>query len=108
MRDGEMRPEHAQPIEMRGLASAVEPNSADRLHFRLGDMAVQPDIELASEGGTAENERIRAMMRDRRRNGRPHLVAVEGPVAKRRADRGQGHLSWCETQFRDLLFERRR
>src|SRR6266850_1535967 len=68
---------------MRGLRLPVKPDPGHSLHLRLGDMAVQSDIELASQIGAAENEGIRAVMRDGRRDGGAHPVAVEGPVAQR-------------------------
>ena len=49
MGDREMRPEYAQRIEMGGLGHAVDADAGHRLNLRLGDMAVQCDIELASE-----------------------------------------------------------
>ena len=80
MCDGEMRPEYAQRIEVGGLGHAVDADAGYRLNLRLGNMAVQCDIELASEIGAAPDESIRAMMRDRRRHRRAYLLAVERPA----------------------------
>ena len=71
------RAEHAELVEMRGQGLAVELDAGDRLHLRLGDMAVQPDTELARERGAAQDERVGAMVRDGRRDRGAHLVAVE-------------------------------
>ena len=49
MGDREMWTEHAERVEMRGLCVTVNPNAGHRLNLRLGDMAVQSDIELAGE-----------------------------------------------------------
>ena len=53
MGDREMRTEHAERVEMRGLRPAVEPDAGHRLHLRFGDMAVQPDIELPRQIGSS-------------------------------------------------------
>ena len=98
VRHREMRPEHAEPVEMRGLGAAVEPEAGHRLHLRLGDMAVQPDVELARQRGAAEDEVVRAMVRDGRRDRRADPVAVERPVVQRVADRRQRRLAGRQAQ----------
>ncbi len=108
MRHGEMRAEHAERIEMRCLGAAVKADAGHRLHLRLGDMAVQPDIELARQIGAAEDEPVRAMVRDRRRDRRAHQVAVERPAGERGADRRQGRLGRRQAQFGDPRLQRRR
>ena len=69
-----------------------------RLHLQLGDMAVQPDIEIAGQRGAAEDEVVRAMMRDRRRDGRADTVAVELPAVQRVADRLQRRRAGSQAQ----------
>ena len=96
-------PMHAEPVEMRGLGAAVDPQARHGLHLRLGDMAVQPDIEIAGQRGAAEDEIVRAMMRDRRRDGRADTVAVEPPAMQRVADRVQRRLAGSQAQRRDAL-----
>ncbi len=90
VRDGEMRAQDAELVEMRGQRLAIELDAGQRLHFRLGDMAVQPDIEIAGDRGAAENEFVRAVMRDRRRHRRAYPVAVGRPGLEPSAHRRQG------------------
>jgi 2-(1,2-epoxy-1,2-dihydrophenyl)acetyl-CoA isomerase len=106
--DGEMRPQDAEAVEMRGLRSAIEPDTGHRLHFRFADMAVQSEVELARQIGAAKDEGVRAVVRDRRRDCRAYPLAVERPIAQRRADRRQGRLRRRKSQLGDPLLERRR
>jgi hypothetical protein len=53
-------------------------------------MAVQPDPELERQRGAAEDERIRAVIGDRRGDREADTVAVERPMRQRPAYRSQG------------------
>ena len=106
VRDGEMRPEHAELIEMRGQGPAVERGCRSPPAPSICDMAVQPDIEFARQTGAAQDEGVGAMVRDRRRDRRAYSVAVERPVARAVADRRQGRLGRREAKRGDPLLER--
>ncbi len=58
VRDGEVRSEHAEAVEMCGLRSAIEPDAGYRLHLGFGDMAVNSDAELARQIGAAEDKGV--------------------------------------------------
>jgi len=72
---------------MRGLRLAVNSDTGDRLYLRLGDMAVEPNVEISRDAGAAQNEIVRAVMRNGRRHGRAHQIAIDRPDAKRISDR---------------------
>jgi hypothetical protein len=80
VRDREMRSDHAEAVKMRGLRAAVDLQARHGLHLRLGDVAVQSDSEIAGQRGATKDKGVRAMMRDRRRDGGADMVAVERPI----------------------------
>ena len=63
----------------------------------------QADREILRETGAAEDELVRAMMRNGRRHRRAHQVAVEGPAGEGVADRRDRRIAGRETQRRDLV-----
>src|SRR2546425_705559 len=77
---------------MRGerLAVALEPD--DRLHLRLGHVAVQPDAVLAAEGHAGADELVGAVVRDRGRHRDSDLFGSELPARERLAHVGFARL----------------
>src|SRR3984893_4330038 len=47
-------PRHAEPVEVRRLRHAVDADAGHRLHLRLGEVALQAEIEIAGEPGATE------------------------------------------------------
>ena len=105
VRDGEIGAEDAELVEMRSQGLAVELDAGKRLHLRLGDMAVQPDAEITGDRGASPDELVRAVMRDGRRDCGTDMRAIEGPVAERRARRGEGCLAGREPERFDALLQ---
>ena len=109
VRHGEMRPDHAEPVEMRGLGLAVDPDAGHRLHLRLGDMAVQSDIEIARQA-----RRSRVMKASEQWCGMVGATAGRtrsrscDQCVQRVADRRQRRLAGRQPQRRDPLLQGRR
>jgi len=62
---------------------------------------VQADVELARQRGALAHEIIRAMMRNGRRNGGAHDVAIEGPAVQRLAHHIERGVARREAQALD-------
>src|SRR5436309_2059178 len=92
---------------MRGerLAVALEPD--DRLHLRLGHVAVHPDAVLAAEGHAGADELVGAVVRDRGRHREADLFGSELPARERLAHVGFARLPRRRAELLDVLLHGR-
>src|SRR5437899_5591144 len=88
-----------------GLAVALEPD--DRLHLRLGHVAVQPDAVLAAEGHAGADELVGAVVRDRGRHRDSDLFGSELPARERLAHVGFARLPRRRAELLDVLLHSR-
>ena len=80
MSGGEMRPEHAERVEVRGQRLAVLAQAQHRLCLGLGEMGLQRQVVGPRQIATPDQKFIAAMDRNGRRDGRTDPFAIERPI----------------------------
>jgi hypothetical protein len=109
MRRGETRAEQAELVEVAGQGGAVFLETDNGLHFRFRHMHLHTDIVLAREVAAGDQEFVRAMQRNRRRQCRPHPGAVMRPFGQQLlAGLDAGHMGRHAHAFHRLAQRARR
>ena len=79
VRGGEARAEHPERIEPCGLGPAVEPDSGEGLDLRLGEVDVEARLVFGGGPIRGPQERLAAVMGNRRGEREAHVVVGERP-----------------------------
>ena len=96
VRGGEVRAEHPERIEPRGLRPAVEAHPGEGLHLRFREMGMESHLVLGGEPQRGPQERLAAMVGNGRGEGEPHPVLVERPCRPRPLPGGEAGLEGFE------------